>query len=99
MNWPSVLTFQKTSDGVMRAFAVLLFAGIAIMYSMRFEAEYSKKLVDLYIQPWWRFLVVGLLIASALWCPRVAIVVALVVFFYLSDMDTLITPFVNGPTK
>jgi hypothetical protein len=99
MNWPSVLTFQKTSDGLMRAFAVFLFAGIAIMYSMRFEVEYSKKLVDLYIQPWWRFLVVGLLIAAALWCPRVTIVVALVVFFYMSDVDALITPFTNGPSQ
>ena len=96
MNW---LSFDKTTDGMMRAFAVLVFATIAIMYSMRFEAEYSKKLIDLYIQPWWRFLVVGLLIAAALWCPRVAIIVALVVFFYLSDVNALITPFTSGPSQ
>jgi len=68
---------------------------LLIMYSTVFEADYSKKLAYLYIHPWWRFLVVFLLIAAVMWCPLVGIMVALLSFFYLSDMNTLITPLPN----
>lgn len=93
MSWPSFLIFQGTTDGIFRALAVLLATIIIVKYSTLFEEGYSKKLTDLYVYPWWRFLVVMLVLTSAIWCPRVGILVALVVFFYLSDMNTLITPF------
>ena len=92
-SWPSFLSFQGTSDGIFRAISVVLVAVIIIKYSTLFEEEYAKKLTDLYVHPWWRILVVLLVLSSAIWCPRVGILVALVVFFYLSDMNTLITPF------
>ena len=91
--WPSFLSFQGTTDGVFRAITIILAAIVIVRYSTIFEEEYSKKLTTLYIHPWWRILVVLLLISSAIWCPRVGILVALLVFFYLSDMNTLITPF------
>jgi hypothetical protein len=91
--WPSFLSFQGTTDGIFRAIAVTLMASIIIWYSTLFEEEYTQKLTDLYIHPWWRILVVLLVLTSAIWCPRVGILVALVIFFYLSDMNTLITPF------
>ena len=59
---------------------------------MVFELEYHTKLVDLYMYPLWRFAVVLLILFSSLWCGRVSILVALVVFFYLADMHTLLTP-------
>jgi hypothetical protein len=92
-SWPSFLSFQGTTDGIFRAVAVLLGSIIIIKYSSLFEEEYSQKLTDLYIYPWWRILVVLLLITSAIWCPRVGILIALIIFFYLSDMNILITPF------
>jgi len=92
-SWPSFLSFQGTTDGIFRAIAVVLVGVIIVRYSTLFEEEYAKKLTDLYIHPWWRILVVLLIITSAMWCPRVGILVGLVVFFYLSDMNTLITPF------
>lgn len=92
-SWPSFLSFQGTTDGIFRAIAVVLTGVIIVKYSTLFEEEYTKKLTDLYIHPWWRILVVLLVITSAIWCPRVGILVALVVFFYLSDMNTLVTPF------
>jgi hypothetical protein len=92
-SWPSFLSFQGTTDGIFRAIAVVLAGVIIVKYSTIFEEEYTQKLTDLYIQPWWRFLVVFLVITSAIWCPRVGILIALIVFFYLSDMNTLITPF------
>jgi len=92
-SWPSFLSFQGTTDGVFRALAVLLAGVVIVKYSSLFEEGYSQKLTDLYIYPWWRILVVLLALTSAIWCPRVGILIALVVFFYLSDMNTLITPF------
>jgi hypothetical protein len=92
-SWPSFLSFQGTTDGIFRAVSVILAGIIIVKYSTLFEEEYSKKLTELYIYPWWRILVVLLVITSAIWCPRVGILVGLIVVFYLSDMYTLITPF------
>lgn len=91
--WPSFLSFQGTTDGIFRAIAVVLAAVVIIRYSTLFEEEYTQKLTDLYVHPWWRMLVVLLVLTSAIWCPRVGILVALIVFFYLSDMDILVRPF------
>jgi hypothetical protein len=33
-----------------------------------------------------------LILAGAIWCPRVAIVTAALVFFYFADMHTLLSP-------
>lgn len=90
--WPHFLSFQGNTDGIFRALSVLLATIIIVLYSSLFEEEYNKKLTNLYIYPWWRFLVVFLLVSSAIWCPRVGILIALIVFFYLSDMNTLLTP-------
>ncbi len=92
-SWPTFLSFQGTTDGIFRALAVTLAAIVIVKYSTLFEEEYNKKLTYLYIHPWWRLLVILLVLTSAMWCPRVGILVALVIFFYLSDMNTLITPF------
>lgn len=99
MSWASFLTFERGVDGMARAAAVLIFTAIVILYSMPFETEYSAKLVNLFIQPWWRFLVVALAVTAAIWCPRVGIVVALAAFFYLADVTTLVTPFVDKPRE
>ncbi len=93
LRWPSFLQFDGTLDGVFRALAVLLISVIIVKYSSIFEEEYTKKLTNLYIHPWWRFLVIILLLFATMWCPRVGIIMALLVFFYFSDTEVLITPF------
>jgi hypothetical protein len=92
-SWPHFLSFRGTTDGIFRAISVVLVAIVIVKYSTIFEQEYTQKLTTLYIHPWWRILVVLLVLTAAIWCPRVGILVALAVFFYLSDMNTLITPF------
>lgn len=92
MRWPELLTFEHSADGLMRLLFIAIIGGILIMNSTMFEAEYGDKLVDLYLAPWWRILVVLFVITAAIWCPRVGIVVALLAFFYLNDMETLISP-------
>lgn len=92
MKWHDFLTFDRSVDGFLRLLFVALLGGYLVMNSTVFEVDYGEKLIDMYIRPWWRLLVVLLVIASGLWCPRVGIVLALVAFFYLSDMETLIQP-------
>ena len=91
--WPSFLSFEGNTDGIFRALTVTLAAVIIVKYSTLFEEEYSEKLTELYIYPWWRIMIGILVLTSAMWCPRVGILIALIVFFYLSDMNTLIKPF------
>lgn len=91
--WPSFLSFEGNTDGIFRALTVILATVIIVKYSTLFEEEYSQKLTELYIYPWWRIMIVILVLTSAMWCPRVGILIALIVFFYLSDMNTLIKPF------
>jgi len=95
MKWPEILEFKNTFDGFLR----LIFVGIAgivlVVYSMPFETQYNPKLIDLYMHPWWRLLVVLLVLTAAIWCPRVGVMVTLVAFFYLGDMQTLLTPFAS----
>jgi hypothetical protein len=93
--WLDNLSIHYKSDGVFRVIVVILASIFLINYSSLFEEHYSKKLTELYIYPWWRILVVLLVVTSAMWCPRVGIIMAFIVFFYLSDMNTLITPFTD----
>jgi hypothetical protein len=92
MKIPEMLQFSGTVDGSLRLLFVVAAAVVLVLYSMVFELEYHTKLVDLYMYPLWRFAVVLLILFSSLWCGRVSILVALVVFFYLADMHTLLTP-------
>jgi hypothetical protein len=91
--WPSFL--YGSTDGIIQTLVIVFAAGVLIQYSSLFEQEYHAKLIDLYVYPWWRILIIFLVITSALWCPRIGILVGLAVFFYLSDMNTLITPLSN----
>ena len=94
-NWPDMLQFSNTLDGSLRLLFVLLAGITLVIYSMPFETQYHPKLIELYMQPWWRLLTVLLVLTAAVWCPRVGIVIALVIFFYLGDMHTLLTPFAS----
>ena len=93
--WPEILQFSNTLDGMLRLVFVALAGICLVIYSMPFETQYPAKLIDLYMQPWWRLLATLLVLTAAIWCPRVGILVALVVFFYLGDMHTLLTPFAS----
>jgi len=92
MKWPEMLTFSSTLDGATRLFVVAAVSILLIFYSTVFEVEYSTKVVELYLLPWWRLLIALLILAGAIWCPRVAIVTAALVVFYFADMHTLLSP-------
>jgi hypothetical protein len=88
-----LLPNPTTLDGALQTVFIVGLAVVLVMYSMVFEMEYDSKLIDLYMYPGWRLLCAALVVAAILWTPRVGILVALVVFFYLADMHTLLTPF------
>jgi hypothetical protein len=74
---------------------VAIFAYVLFRSSV-LEATYPTRIVELYAYPWWRLLVVGLVIVATWWCPRVGLATAIAVFFYLNDMHVLTSPFRNG---
>ncbi len=87
-----MLRFSSSVDGAIRLLAVIVIGVLLVVYSTVFEVEYSTKLVELYLLPWWRLLIVLLLLSAAIWCPRVAILMGALVFFYFADMHTLLSP-------
>ena len=59
------------------------------------EAPYDLILVKLYSIPFWRFLVVLAVLLATQWCPRVGVMVALAVFFYIEDMEKMKRPWIT----
>ena len=93
---PSFLRFYSITEESIRILFLALIGFLVIYNSTLFEKEYNETLMNLYTYPWWRFLMVFLVIASAVWAPELAIIVALAVFFYLNDMNTLVHPIARG---
>lgn len=89
MSW---LAFDGTTDGIFRSLFVFIAVFVIVYYSSLMERPYHQKLAQLYIHPWWRVLTVLLVLSASLWCPRVGILMAFIVFLYMNDMNTLINP-------
>lgn len=90
-------------DSVLDATARVVVASSFFLWNLYegsvFEAPYDKSLVKLYSFPLFRFVLVLLVLAASYWCPRVGIMVALSVFFYMEDMEKLRRPWVPVQTK
>ena len=82
-------------NSVLEWLVIFIIFSYILFFGSVFEESYSKEMVDLYIQPWWRILIVTLVAVSAWWSPRVGIVMSLAAFLYLNDMDILTSPFLN----
>jgi len=74
---------------------IILLGTVLLKYSTLLEEEYNETLIHLYIYPWWRMLLVLFVITSVIWSPYIGIIIGLIVFFYLSDMNILINPISN----
>ena len=94
-SWLNILKPSPGIDGPVRVVAMLVIAVVLVFFSMSFEVAYSRPLVELYMIPWWRLLIVLAVLTAAMWCPRVGAVAALAAFFYLADMGTLLSPFAS----
>lgn len=73
----------------LRTGVTVIILAYILLSSTVFESSYPKRLVHLYAYPWFRLMLVGLVVIGASWCPRVGLALALAVFFYFHDMDLL----------
>ena len=94
-SWPDYLKFPNTLDGVLRMAFVLSGIVLIVANSLVFEEPYAVKLAELHTQPWWRVLLAIALVFAFVWCPRVGVVMALLIFLYLSDVEMLTKPFIK----
>jgi hypothetical protein len=79
-------------DSLSQILAILFFFGWNLYYGALINTPYPKVLVSLYQYPFWRLLLVGLIISSALWNEPLSILVGIAVFFYLMDMPHFLEP-------
>lgn len=80
-------------EEALRTGVTVLVLAYVLLFGSVFEATYPTRIVELYAQPWWRLMIVGLVGIGAYWCPRVGLALALAAFFQLNDMHTLTSPF------
>lgn len=89
---PFSLEPSGTVDAAARLIVATLFFAWNLYEGSLLESPYPKTLVTLYAYPLWRLALVLLIFFAALWCPRVGVMVALTVFFYLEDLEMLSRP-------
>ena len=85
-------------DGVMDATARILFTAALFIWNLYegsvLEAPYTKEFVRLYTFPLWRLVLALAVLVATYWCPRVGVMLAIAVFFYIEDLEKLSTPWV-----
>ena len=90
--WTSILEPHGVADTGLRTLAILGLSAWLFFYGMVFQEPYGDTLTELYLYPWWNILLVLMVAAAAIWCPRVGILAGLAVLLYLSDMAALTSP-------
>ena len=86
---------MESIDSILEGVVLFLIFSYILFFGSVFEESYSKQMVDLYVQPWWRILIVSLVVVGSWWSARVGLTMSLAVFLYLNDMDILTSPFLN----
>lgn len=71
---------------------LVFLASLLIYFSSVFEFQYPEHSIQLFMLPWWRLLIVVLLILGILWSPKIGILLTLTVYFYFSDLQKLLVP-------
>ena len=88
-------------DGIIDATARILVTAALFIWLLYegsvLESPYPKELVKLYSFPLWRAVLVLAVFFATYWCPRVGVMLAFVVFFYIEDLEKLSTPWVPFP--
>lgn len=89
MDWIEHLTPTDQTDKIARLSVAILLMVWLVFNCLTFHSEYSKELIELAGQPWWRLLMVLSVMAGAYWCPRVGVLAALTIIIYLVDVRAL----------
>lgn len=86
-------------DGVADAAARIIITAAFFLWNLYegsvIESPYPMIFVTLYSWPIWRFMLVLLTYVGAYWCPRVGVMIALAIFFYIEDLEKLSHPWVR----
>lgn len=90
--WTSILEPHGVADTTLRALAIFGLSAWLFFNGMVLQEPYSDTLIELYLYPWWNILLVFMVAAGAVWCPRVGALAALAVLLYMSDMHLLMSP-------
>lgn len=91
-NWMAILEPEGAADMVLRAAVIFGLSAWLFLYGMVFQEPYSLTMIELHLYPWWNIMLVLMVAAGAIWCPRVGVLAALAVLLYLTDMDILMSP-------
>lgn len=84
MKWQQMLDLTLQLSLIIIVFIWLYTSGAV------FEVEYYNKLVSLYTYPWWRWLLLVLLIVASSWSPTLAMGLLMALFFYFADIGIII---------
>jgi hypothetical protein len=84
-----MFTINSKFDQTIRQVIIVILVGWLLFYGLVYNKEYPEKLVILYGEPWWKLLLIGLIVLSAFWSPFISAVLAFTILLYFSDMDTL----------
>jgi hypothetical protein len=75
------------SEDTLKLLVALLLIGWNTIEGAVLENEYPSIFVRLYPLAIWRVCLVLAVLAGALWCPTVGILLAYAIFFYVMDME------------
>lgn len=89
MNWMDDMMPTGHGDKLVRLIVAALLGTWLLFVGLVYHAEYPQTLIEMSGQPWWRALLVGGVVASAFWCPRISVLAALAVILYLADVRAL----------
>jgi hypothetical protein len=97
--WETALSAGGLVDATARILVTVAFFSWNLFEGSLFHTPYPVEWVYLYKFPYWRLFLVLTLIAAASWCPKVGIMAALALFFYLNDLSRLTKPWQDMPQK
>lgn len=72
---------------------LLILGSFLLFHGTAFEVPYPPMSVQLYDFPWWRLLIVWLVILGTSCSPVIGMATAAAAFFYLQDMHLFTNPF------
>jgi hypothetical protein len=98
-SWSQILAPGGTADITARLLATAVFFLWSVFEGSLFHTAYPVEWVLLYPIPYWRLFLVLTVIAAAAWCPRVGIMAAVALYFYLADMFHLTQPWITTQTQ
>lgn len=73
-------------DMALRFITVLALLGWNVFESLSLRTPYPGTMVALWEYPLWRFILLLTIWLGAEWCPRVGVMTAIAVIFYISNM-------------